>query len=80
MSKTAALCATVFVGVFQDLRQGRGAFFVPSPVIDRLTWSDSFALAERAALLACKLRPLGLSDDCGLGYVLLVSIPTDGIL
>ena len=28
----------------------------------RLTWSDSFALAERAALLPCKPRSLGLGD------------------
>ena len=49
-------------GVILDLREG-GAFFVPFPVIDGLTWSDSFALAERAALLSCKPQPLGLDDD-----------------
>ena len=53
--------------VIQDLRQrGRepeGAFFVTSPVIGGLTWSDYFVLAERAALLPCKPRPLVLSDD-----------------
>ena len=28
-----------------------------------LTWSDSFALAERTALLPCRPCPLGLGDD-----------------
>ena len=50
--------------VIQDLRQGcgGGGGGVTSPVIGGLTWSDSFALAERAALLPCTW-PLGLGDD-----------------
>ena len=59
--KTAALCAAV-LELFKILDRGR-AFFVLSPVIGGLTWSDSCALAERAVLLPCKLRPLGLGDD-----------------
>ena len=46
--------------IIQDIRQG-GGVFIPSPVIGGLTWSDPFALAERAVLLPCKPRPLG--DD-----------------
>ena len=55
-----------------------GEFFAPSPVIGGLTWSDS-SLAERAALLPCKPRPLGLAmaDEDG---IVSVSKPTDGIL
>ena len=77
MSKTAALCAAV-LELFMTLDRG-GEFFAPSPVICGLTWSDSFALAERAALLPCKPRPLGLAmaDEDG---IVSVSKPTDGIL
>ena len=46
----------------QTNKQG-GRFSASSPVIGGLTWSDSFALAERAALLPCKPRLLGLGDD-----------------
>ena len=49
-------------GVIQHLRQG-GTFFGPSPVIGGLTWSHSFALAERAALSPCNPRILGHGND-----------------
>ena len=51
-----------YSGSYTEVGVGGGEFFVPSPVIGGLTWSDSFALAERAALLPCKPRPLGLGD------------------
>ena len=75
-SKTAALCAAV-LELFMTLDRG-GEFFAPSPVIGGSTWSDS-SLAERAALLPCKPRPLGLAmaDEDG---IVSVSKPTDGIL
>ena len=49
MPKTAAFC-------------GGGGGYVTSPAPGGLTWSDYFALNERAALLPCKPRPLGLGE------------------
>ena len=77
--KTGALCAAV-LELFRILdRGGWGEFFVPSPVIGGLTWSDSSALAERAALLPCKPRLLALAMAAEDG-ILSVSKQTDGIL
>ena len=50
-------------GVIQDFMQRRGGVFRHLPVIGGLTWSDHFAVAERAALVPCKPDPFGLGDD-----------------
>ena len=46
----AALCAAV-LGLFRILDRGGGEFFVPSPVIGGLTWSDSRVAAPIAVML-----------------------------
>ena len=64
-------------GVIQISDGGGGAFFVTSPVIGGLTWSDSFALAERTALLPCNSARHGLGRPMGygLGYQLVWAGP-----
>ena len=61
MPKTAALCAAV-LELFKILDRG-GRFSTHPQSLAGLTWSDYFDLAEGAALLPCKPRPLGLGDD-----------------
>ena len=62
--------------LFSILDRG-GRFFVTSQVTGGLTWSDYFALGERAALLTCKPRPLGL-DEIDEAGILTFNVNTNG--
>ena len=79
MSKMTSLCNAV-LELFKILGKGEGCFSFHSPVIGGLTWSDYFAVAERAAFCCDISRThlaLAMIDEAGLFSM---SIPTKGTL
>ena len=79
MSKMTSLCKAV-LELFKILGRWGGVFLISFPSQGGLTWSDYFAVAERAAFCCDISRThlaLAMIDEAGLFSM---SIPTKGIL